>query len=273
MTMLSGCVDAEGTTFDKALAETNLKDAFGGQVEVKSIAGVADDQLAEVTLGDGSIVYMTPNLKHIFYRDALYQLEGKSVVNLTEQAQNPRRAEALKKVADKDTVIFPAKGEEKAVVNVFTDIDCGYCQLLHNEVEDINELGITVRYLAYPRSGIVDPQSGQFTASYQKINYVWCQDDRQTAMTEMKTDQSEMNQAARKANAGDASAREEYTELQTRMVANMRSASDCEAPIEAQYVLGGELGVRGTPAIFTSEGKMFPGYLLVRVNLDDDAWY
>ncbi|HAH80198.1 MAG TPA: protein-disulfide isomerase, partial [Gammaproteobacteria bacterium] len=35
-----------------------------------------------------------------------------------------------------------------------TDVDCGYCRKLHNEMAQINELGIEVRYLAYPRAGV-----------------------------------------------------------------------------------------------------------------------
>ena len=31
-------------------------------------------------------------------------------------------------------------------------------------------------------------------------------------------------------------------------------------PIAAQYQLGQELGVRGTPAIVTEDGQMIPGY-------------
>ena len=31
-------------------------------------------------------------------------------------------------------------------------------------------------------------------------------------------------------------------------------------PIAAQYQLGQELGVRGTPAIVTQSGQMIPGY-------------
>jgi thiol:disulfide interchange protein DsbC len=35
----------------------------------------------------------------------------------------------------------------------------------------------------------------------------------------------------------------------------------CEGnPVAAQYQLGQELGVRGTPAIITQDGQMIPGY-------------
>lgn len=44
--------------------------------------------------------------------------------------------------------------EEKHVITVFTDITCGYCRKLHEQMKDYNALGITVRYLAFPRQGL-----------------------------------------------------------------------------------------------------------------------
>ncbi|MDO6806743.1 hypothetical protein Q4595_30065, partial [Wenyingzhuangia sp. 1_MG-2023] len=78
---------------------------------------------------------------------------------------------------------------------------------------------ITVRYLAYPRSGIQDPNTGQLTQSFQKINYVWCQDDRKTAMTDMKNAQSELNSLSRQLRAGDAAVQKRVNELQQTLVA------------------------------------------------------
>lgn len=42
---------------------------------------------------------------------------------------------------------------EKYVVTVFTDITCGYCVRLHSQMKEYNDLGITVRYMAFPRQG------------------------------------------------------------------------------------------------------------------------
>jgi thiol:disulfide interchange protein DsbC len=37
--------------------------------------------------------------------------------------------------------------------------------------------------------------------------------------------------------------------------------NDCEGnPVAEHYALGNRLGVRGTPAIVTSDGQMIPGY-------------
>ncbi|MFL9802075.1 thioredoxin fold domain-containing protein [Vibrio cyclitrophicus] len=42
---------------------------------------------------------------------------------------------------------FSKAKNEKHVVTIFTDVDCGYCRKLHQQMDDYNDLGITVRYL------------------------------------------------------------------------------------------------------------------------------
>ena len=42
-------------------------------------------------------------------------------------------------------IVYKA-AQEKHVITVFTDITCGYCHKLHEQMKDYNALGITVRY-------------------------------------------------------------------------------------------------------------------------------
>ncbi len=85
--------------------------------------------------------------------------------------------EALKAVDKKDMIIYPAKGETKSVVYSFTDADCPYCTKLHAEMDEINALGIEVRYLAWPRS----------EGSIPKMEAIWCSEDRVAAMNQAKS--------------------------------------------------------------------------------------
>ena len=144
------------------------------------------------------------------------------VVNLTEQLQQKVAAELVNKLDPADMVIFPAT-ETKAKITVFTDVDCGYCQKLHNEVPALNRAGVEVRYLAWPREGM----SGK---TYNTMVNIWCADDRQEAMTRAKRRQS------------------------------VKPAT-CRTPIERQYALGHQLGIRGTPAIVLENGEVVPGYM------------
>ncbi|MGM8886876.1 DsbC family protein, partial [Psychrobacter sp. 1U2] len=85
--------------------------------------------------------------------------------------------EALKAVDKKDMIIYPAKGETKSVVYSFTDADCPYCTKLHSEMDELNALGIEVRYLAWPRS----------EGSIPKMEAIWCSEDRVAAMNQAKS--------------------------------------------------------------------------------------
>ncbi|WP_430459876.1 thioredoxin fold domain-containing protein [Thalassolituus sp. LLYu03] len=262
LTLMVPALAETAATPVKKQVEARLVQAFGPRLEVREVASLADGQILEVVLTDGSVMHMTPDMSHFVYRDELYSLAESGPVNVTQSRNNPRRAAAMEAIADAQTVVFPAQGEQKALINVFTDIDCGYCQKLHQEVPRLNELGITVRYLAYPRSGIKNPQTGQLTESYLKINYVWCQADRKAALTEMKNNQREMNVLSQKLRQGGAvMLQDQYRALASQMDDVLNKSKDCGAPIAAQYELGGELGVTGTPAIIAQDGRLFPGYM------------
>jgi len=214
-----------------AKVQQKLRTTLGPGISVKNSAPMANGQIIEVMLQDGSVVHMTPDLGNIIYNGEVLQLSKGGVVNLTKKRMDPIRAGLMKDIADKETVVFKAKGEEKATINVFTDIDCGYCRKLHNEVPELNELGITVRYLAYPRAGMLDQRTGGLTGSYKKIKSVWCDKDRPAAMTLAKKNR------------------------------NIKDNLDCEAPINDHLELGREVGVRGTPAIVVDDGRFIGGYV------------
>lgn len=242
--------------------ETRLVSAFGPMLQVRTVEPLAEKQLLEVVLIDGSVVHMTPDTNFFIYNDSLYHLTEAGAENITENRLNPKRAAALKAVKDEDTVNFAAKGKQKAVIDIFTDIDCPYCQKLHQEVPRLNELGVTVRYFAYPRSGIVNPQNGQQTESYRKVNYVWCAKDSAKAMTDIKAQQYELSMMGQRLRqGGNANLEKQYQKLADEMRNTVASTKDCGSPIADQFELGHELGVTGTPAIFTEKGELIPGYM------------
>ena len=67
-------------------------------------------------------------------------------------------------------VVYPAIGETKSHITVFTDTTCPYCHKLHAEVPELNKRGIEVRYVAFPRQGLGSPGDEQLQA-------VWCSKD------------------------------------------------------------------------------------------------
>ncbi len=151
---------------------------------------------------------------------------GKGVVNLTEASLSKVRLEGMEKFAD-NMIIFPAKNE-KYVITVFTDITCGYCRKLHSQIDKYNDEGITIRYLAYPRSGIKDGL-GQPTKTYRDMRSVWCSDDPKKAISDAFLGKT----------------------VPYRL---------CKKPVAQEFEFGRQVGVNGTPAIMLSNGMMIPGY-------------
>jgi thiol:disulfide interchange protein DsbC len=160
--------------------------------------------------------------------DGKYLLSGNvydldSQVNLTATRRNTARAKALATVSESNMIVFgPANA--KMTVTVFTDIDCGYCRKFHNQIADVNKAGVRVRYMMYPRTG---PD----TESWSKAEQVWCAADRRDALTRAKRGEALKGKAC-----GDSA-------------------------ITAQYELGADLGVEGTPAVFTQNGDYIGGFL------------
>jgi hypothetical protein len=115
--------------------------------------------------------------------DGRYMLQGELVdvqnrVSLTE----PRRRQVTRTVIDavgEDNMIVFKPEKVEHVVTVFTDIDCGYCRKLHNEMDQYLDEGIEVRYMMFPRAGVG-------SESYKKAVAVWCAEDRNGALTDAK---------------------------------------------------------------------------------------
>jgi len=129
----------------------------------------------QVTVGF-DVYYVTSDGQYLITGDIIDLKSGKRVA---EAGLESKRRQMIASVDESDMVIFPAQGESKATITVFTDITCPYCRKLHEEVTSLNEGGVTVRYLAFPRNGI--PSEGE-----KLLNKVWCSSDRQSAMTKAK---------------------------------------------------------------------------------------
>lgn len=179
-------------------------------------------------IASGQLVYVSTDGKYLLNGD-LVDLSARKSLNDAAWA-GYRKAE-LAKVPAADHIVFAPK-DPKYRVTVFTDVDCPYCRALHEHMAEYNKLGIAVDYLAWPRSGVTDA-AGQPTPTYQAMAAVWCATDRRTALTA--------------AFAGKAGA--------------PASTAACKSPVRAEFKLGEELGVNGTPAIFTPGGHLVGGYL------------
>jgi len=193
--------------------EDNIAKRLGDAVPGLKVVSVRESEAAglyEVQSSSGETLYTTEDGVYLLTGDLL-KITGNGIANVTEEARAGVRKQKMADFGDEGLISYPAKGEQKAVIDVFTDIDCPYCRKLHDEVPELNSYGITVNYYAFPRSGPGTP-------SFRKYESVWCSDNQQGAMDAAKAGRSV-------------------------------DQKSCENPVEAQYRLGGQVGVTGTPAI------------------------
>ena len=174
--------------------------------------------LYEVVLGP-HVIYMSEDGKHMVQGDVI---DVATKQNLTEGPRMQARIDAIQGLGEANMVVF-SPAETKHTVTVFTDVDCGYCRKLHSEIKSYTDLGIKVRYVAFPRAGVG-------SRSYDTLVSVWCADDRQTAMTRAKGGKP-------------------------------IDARTCTNPVRDQFTMGRLLGVNGTPTIITEDGQVMPGYV------------
>lgn len=178
--------------------------------------------LYQVEFSQGGVIYVSES-GDFFLSGQLFKIQKEGVVNLTEQGLTKKRKAILAGIDKRDMITFPAEGDDIKDIYVFTDVSCGFCVKLHNEIADLGKLGIRVNYLAYPRGGAN-------AKAYSTMQSVWCSDDPQGAMTAAK--------------AGE------------RVQENKCSSTT----VLDQFALGNRVGVSGTPAIVFEDGSLMPGY-------------
>lgn len=189
-------------------------------VKVEDVRPSQVPGLYEISIG-GSTGYVTADGRYLIAGD-LYEVDTRR--NLTEASRSAARTRLLAKLDERDMIVFAPAGAVKHTITVFTDVECGYCRKLHSQIDELNKLGVRVRYMAYPRAG-------PGTDDWRKMEAVWCARDRKAAITQAK-----LGQDVKTPNCG-------------------------ATPIAKQYELGEKFEVRGTPAIFTTGGDYIGGYL------------
>ena len=96
----------------------------------------------------------------------MFEIKSSKIINLTATDVAKRRMKLMQDISKDELISFISKNESYSVT-VFTDVDCGYCRKLHDEIENYNDLGISIHYAAFPRSGIG-------TEAFTKMVGAWC---------------------------------------------------------------------------------------------------
>ncbi|HBG97000.1 MAG TPA: disulfide bond formation protein DsbC [Chromatiaceae bacterium] len=183
-----------------------------------SVQPTAIEGLYQVEIGP-QVMFVTEDGRYLI-DGAIVDLNTRK--DISKAARSEARSRAVNSIGEDNMVVFDAPNG-KHTVTVFTDIDCGYCRKLHQQIDGYADEGINVHYLFYPRSGVDSP-------SYDKAVNVWCAEDRQQALTDAKSGIKVPKGA-------------------------------CVNPVKKHMELGKLMGIRGTPAIVLEDGELVPGYV------------
>lgn len=203
---LSGAAHADSAAIKQSLAKLGVQST---DIQPSPVSGMS------TVLTDSGVLYVTDDGKHII-QGPMYDVSGAQPVNVTNQLL-VGKLNAL----TKEMIVYKAP-KEQHVITVFTDITCGYCHKLHEQMSDYNALGITVRYLAFPRQGLDSDAEKEMKA-------IWCAKDKNKAFDDV-------------------------------MAGKSVAPASCDVDIADHYALGVQLGVSGTPAVVLSNGTLVPGY-------------
>ena len=208
---------------DDLLISSKINAVLPEGMSVQSVKKSQIENLYIVDIGDLQPIYASKNGEFFFYGE-LYAVNGNMLQNTTKDEINLKRKSILDEaLSEGDFITFKSDNEKHRVI-IFTDVDCGYCRKFHNEINDFNDLGITVNYVAFPRSGLASD-------SYNKIVTARCSTAPKDTLTKMK----------------------EGFDVQLSMCQNH--------PVEKHFLLVQKIGITGTPAIIKSNGELLPGYL------------
>lgn len=212
--LFSGYVVAETDDVEKlrqALAKI-MPQVAPSKISPSPVAG-----MYEVIVG-AQVVYMSVDAKFMIEGDLINLATNE---NVSEGAKSAIRLAGMNKIGEENMIVY-APEKIKETITVITDIDCGYCRLLHSEIPNYLENNIAVRYIFKP---VLGGEKGM-----EKTISVWCSDDQRSALDIAKA-------------GGDI------------------KRKTCKNPIGEHLKFAYESGARGTPAIILEDGQLLAGYV------------
>jgi thiol:disulfide interchange protein DsbC len=201
----------------EARARAALK-ALDPAIQIDRLSPAPMPGFREAIVG-GQVLYISDDGKYLV-QGSLFDMELKR--DLSQVGISVLRREELAKIPQKDKIVF-APSKPKHTIDVFTDIECGYCRKLHQDIAEYNRLGIAIEYLAFPRAGTA-------SQDFRNMETVWCSANRQKALTDAKSGVAIVPKT-------------------------------CSNPVNMQYQIGQKIGLQGTPMMVTRDGIALPGYL------------
>ena len=149
-------------------AEKLIKDSYPN-VSIENIRKV-NENFFEVII-QGEIFYLSSDNEYLISGN-LINLKTKE--NITEASRKERRLNVLENLSSENMVIYKPN-KTNHILTIFSDTSCPYCQKFHDEIGQLVENNIEVRYVLFPRFG-------QDSDTYSQMISIWCSEDRNQAL-------------------------------------------------------------------------------------------
>ena len=213
LTLLVSCAKKENTDID---INKKVSEAYPS-VSIDKIRKI-DDKFHEIIINN-QIYYATNDGKYLIVGNVI-DLDTKE--SITENTKMNQRLSIIDSIDKENFFVFkPQKTEH--TLTIFTDPSCPYCQKLHNEIPDLLDNNIEIRYVLFSRNG-------NDVDAYNQLVSAWCSEDKTETLENLFS--------------GDL----------------LDETEPCDNPIAKNLEHAGLLSVEGTPTIFLEDGRIIPGY-------------
>ena len=199
-----------------------IKQKFSSQqpgTPVDSVSASPIPGLYEL-VSEGRIYYISKQADYIIDGNLF---DVPTLTNITTKHKVAMHLDLISEVDESDMIVYQPSQPETGTVTVFTDSSCPYCQKLHAEIDVLLNAGVKVRYMLYPRAGLESD-------AYVELQSVWCADNPQIALTQVKNGES-------------------------------IPVKSCDNPITEHMKVAESVDLVGTPLMYLDSGEMVAGYL------------
>jgi len=205
----------------KAKLYDSIKQVFSSQQPGIAVSRVSASPIPDLyeLVSEGRIYYISKNADFIIDGNLF---DVPTLTNLTKKRKVGLHLDLINEVNENDMIVYQPQQPVTGTVTIFTDSSCPYCQKLHAEIDVLLEAGVKVRYMLYPRAGIDSD-------AFVELQSVWCADNPQIALTQVKRGESIV-------------------------------LKSCKNPIEKHMKVAHSVDLVGTPLIYLDNGEMVAGY-------------
>nr|WP_019364718.1 DsbC family protein [Pseudomonas luteola] len=203
------------------ISEALLKHS-GQASKIVSVKPAGALGLCELRSDSGPVLYSVPGTRKVMVGQ-LYSFTNSEIIDLTQLSNQEQTRALLSEVKPEDYIAYTPSGPVTATMYVLVDADCQFCHKMHEQISQLNQRGIEVRYLPFVRGG----RKG---AAWSTMSGVWCAKDRKQAMDLAYQSKS------------------------------IPAAAECEPILEKYQTFGRKIMLQGTPFTVFADGSTLAGY-------------